>query len=95
MPLICLHRYHGNNSKKTSYYLNMSLKQFILAATVATSAISAQASNTFKPEEISRNDPRFSGICEQVSKNAIDIIEWKNACEVSTDGGKTWIKAAG
>lgn len=73
----------------------MSLKQFILAATVATSAISAQASNTFKPEEISRNDPRFSGICEQVSKNAIDIIEWKNACEVSTDGGKTWIKAAG
>jgi len=73
----------------------MSIKQLILAATVATSALSAQASNTFKPEEISRSDPRFSGICEQVSKNAIDIIEWKNACEVSTDGGKTWIKAAG
>jgi len=73
----------------------MSLKQLILAATVATSALSAQASNTFKPEEISRSDPRFSGICDQVSKNTTNIIEWKNACEYSTDGGKTWIKAVG
>ena len=67
----------------------MSLKQLILAATVATSALSAKASNTFKPEEIRRSDPRFSGICDQVSKNTTNIIEWKNACEYSTDGGKT------
>lgn len=67
------------------------MKNHIIAATLAMSAMGTQASEVFQKEQIRIDDPRVTTMCKEFQNKTGILLNGKEICEYSVDNGKSWI----
>lgn len=66
------------------------LSTWILSIALASAANPSYAWDTFEQQTFAKDSPEIKVLCVEMKQKTWILLDGKEICEVSTDGGKTW-----